>query len=126
VCPSRFAYRHERVELEDLSLEHSPFVADESIDMQIVVDSPAEQDVRFLGYRLEVIRRWPPSARKVATSQAISQRLTTIARCAMVRPDIADLLNLSCRLLDDSFAADRGAAFATLTPPSHVRLQTGI
>lgn len=99
---------------------------DESTDMQNVVDSPAEQDVRFLGYRLEVIRRWPSPARKVATSEAISQRLTTIARCAMVRPDIADLLSLSCRLLDDSFAADREAAVAALTPPSPVRLQTGI
>jgi hypothetical protein len=101
-------------------------MADESTDMQNVVDSPAEQDVRFLGYRLEVIRRWPPSARKMAVSEAISQRLTTIARCAMVRPDIADLLNLSCRLLDDSFAADREAAFAALTPLSPVGLQTGI
>jgi hypothetical protein len=101
-------------------------VADESIDMQNVVASPAEQDVRFLGYRLEVIRRWPPSTRKVATSEAVSQRLTTIARCAMVRPDIAGLLNISCRLLDDSFAADREAAFAALTPLSHVGLQTGI
>lgn len=101
-------------------------MADEFIDMQSVVDSPAEQDVRFLGYRLEVIQRWPPSARKVATSQAISQRLTTIARCAMVRPDIADLLNLSCRLLDDSFAADREAGFAGVTPLSPVGHQTGI
>jgi len=91
-------------------------VADKSIDMPRVADSPAERDVRFLGYRLEVIQRWPPSARKVVTAEAIAQRLTTIARCAMVRPDIADLLHLSCRLLDDSFAADREATFAALTP----------
>lgn len=70
------------------------------------IDTPAETEVRFLGYRLDVIRRWPPSARKVAAAEAISQRLTTIARSALVRPDIADLLHLSCRLLDDFFAAD--------------------
>jgi len=74
--------------------------------MQGVIDSPAEADVRFLGYRLEVISRWAPSPRKVAAAEAISQRLTSIARCALVRPDIADLLNLSCQLLDASFAAD--------------------
>jgi len=73
--------------------------------MQNLIDSPAEADVRFLGYRLEVISYWPPSARKVAAAEAISQRLTTIARGALVRPDIADLLHLSCQLLDDLFAA---------------------
>lgn len=73
------------------------------------IDSPAEADVRFLGYRLEVIGHWPSSPRKLAAAQAISQRLTSIARCALVRPDISDLLQLSCRLLDDSFQADRGA-----------------
>ncbi|MGA2880190.1 MAG: hypothetical protein ABSG13_14680 [Bryobacteraceae bacterium] len=80
--------------------------------MQNVIDSPAEADVRFLGYRLEVISRWAPSPRKVAAAEAISQRLTSIARCALARPDIADLLHLSCRLLDDFFAADRN-------PPAH-------
>jgi hypothetical protein len=69
------------------------------------IDSPAEADVRFQGYRLEVISQWPSSARKVALAEAISQRLTSIGRGALVRPDIADLLNLSCRLLDDFFAA---------------------
>jgi|SRR5271156_1651057 len=73
--------------------------------MQNSIDSPAEADVRFLGYRLEVISYWPPSPRKVAAAEAISQRLTTIARAALVRPDIADLLHLSCQLLDDFFAA---------------------
>ena len=72
------------------------------------VDSPAEADVRFLGYRLEVISQWAPSPRKVAAAEAISQRLTTIARSALVRPDITDLLHLSCRLLDDFFAAGDG------------------
>lgn len=68
-------------------------------------DSPAEADVRFLGYRLEVISHWVPSPRKVAAAEAISQRLASIARHALVRPDIADLLHLSCQLLDDFFAA---------------------
>lgn len=66
--------------------------------------SPAEADVRFLGYRLEVISHWPASPRKTATAEAISQRLTSIARCALNRPDILDLLNLSCQLLDNFFA----------------------
>ncbi len=70
--------------------------------------APAEADVRFLGYRLEVISHWPDSPRKVATAEAISQRLASIGRCALARPDIADLLNLSCQLLDEFFAADGG------------------
>jgi hypothetical protein len=72
------------------------------------MDTPAEADVRFLGYRLQVISDWPPSPRKVAAAEAISQRLTSIGRCALVRPDIADLLHLSCQLLDDFFAAGDG------------------
>ena len=76
--------------------------------MQTVIDSPAEEDVRFLGYRLEAVSHWAPSPRKVATAKAISQRLTSIARCALVRPDIADLLHLSCQLLDDFFAVEVG------------------
>jgi hypothetical protein len=73
------------------------------------VDSPAEADVRFLGYRLEVIRQWDASPRKDAAAEAISQRLTSIARCALVRPDIADLLQLSCKLLDDFLEAESQA-----------------
>jgi hypothetical protein len=73
--------------------------------LNATVDTPAEADVRFLGYRLEVISCWPPSPRKAAAAEAISQRLTTIARCALVRPDISDLLHLSCQLLDDFFVA---------------------
>jgi hypothetical protein len=72
------------------------------------IESPAEADVRFQGYRLEVISQWPPSARKVAVAEAISQRLTSIARSALVRPDIANLLHFSCELLDGFFAADDG------------------
>lgn len=69
-----------------------------------VSERPTEADVRFQGYRLEVISQWGPSPRKVALAEAISQRLTTIGRGALVRPDIADLLHLSCQLLDDFFA----------------------
>jgi hypothetical protein len=72
------------------------------------MDTPAESDVRFQGYRLDVVSSWPPSPRKVAAAAAISQRLTTIARSALVRPDIADLLHVSCRLLDDFFATGDG------------------
>ena len=69
------------------------------------VDTPAEADVRFQGYRLEVISEWASSARKTAVAEAISQRLTSTARGSLVRPDIADLLNLSCALLDNFFSA---------------------
>src|SRR5579872_2418739 len=68
-------------------------------------ESYAEADVRFQGYRLEVISQWPPSPHKVAVAEAISHRLTNIGRGALVRPDISDLLHLSCQLLDDFFAA---------------------
>jgi len=70
-----------------------------------MLEDPAELDVRFLGYRLDVISGWPPSSRKVASAEAISRRLTAIARSALVRPDIEGLLHLSCRLLDDFFTA---------------------
>jgi hypothetical protein len=76
--------------------------------VNMAIDTPEEADVRFQGYRLEVVSHWPPSPRKVAAAEAISQRLTTIARSALVRPDIADLIHLSCRLLDDFFEADDG------------------
>jgi len=70
-----------------------------------MLEVPAESDVRFLGYRLDVISRWPASSRKLANAEAISRRLTAIARSALVRPDIEDLLQLSCALLDDFFVA---------------------
>jgi len=73
-------------------------------------DTRSDSDLRFQGYRLEVIRNWPASPRKSAAAEAISQRLGWIARSAMMRPDIEDLLHLSCRLLDDLFAADGAAA----------------
>jgi hypothetical protein len=72
-------------------------------------DSPAEVDVRFQGYRLDVIQTWPQSPRKEAVAEAISQRLASIGRTALVRPDITDLMHLSCRLLDDLFVASGGS-----------------
>ncbi len=83
--------------------------------------SPAEPDVRFQGYRLEVIRQWAPSARKAATSEAIAQRLTSIARCTLARPDISDLLHLSCQLLDSYF--EREAALPA-HPQQHSLMPT--
>jgi hypothetical protein len=73
-------------------------------------DTRSDSDLRFQGYRLEVIQSWPASPRKSAAAEAISQRLAWIARSANMRPDIEDLLHLSCRLLDDLFAADGAAA----------------
>jgi hypothetical protein len=75
----------------------------------VPIETPAESDVRFQGYRVEVVSHWPASQRKAAVAAAISQRLASIARCALVRPDIEDLLNLSCRLLDDLFTEEGGA-----------------
>jgi len=59
-------------------------------------------EIRFLEYRLGVVRDWPPSRRKRATVEAISRRLAEIGRW---RPatDNDDLLALSCHLLDDVF-----------------------
>jgi hypothetical protein len=74
--------------------------------LSAAMESPAEEDVRFQGYRLEVISQWPPSPHKIAVAAAISQRLACIARGALMRPDITDLLHMSCQLLDNFFAAD--------------------
>lgn len=71
-----------------------------------LIESPEEADVRFQGYRLEVISQWPPSPHKVAVAEAISQRLACIGRAALVRPNVTDLLHMSCQLLDNFFAAD--------------------
>ena len=71
------------------------------------VDYLAESDVRFLEYRLDVISQWPESARKRATAEAISRRLASIGRASLCRPDVRDLLSLSCRLLDNIFSATR-------------------
>ena len=73
------------------------------------IQAQAGADVRFQGYRLEVISQWKASERKSAIAEAISQRLTSMARNELDRPNTSDLLNLSCRLLDDFFSADREA-----------------
>ncbi len=68
--------------------------------------SLAESDIRFLEYRLDVIGNWLPSPRKQAATEAISRRLASIARSALARPGVDDLLALSCRLLDDVFVTE--------------------
>jgi hypothetical protein len=55
---------------------------------------------------LEVVSQWPPSPRKNATSEAISRRLTSIARSTLARPGVDDLLDSSCRLLDNVFSPE--------------------
>jgi hypothetical protein len=65
---------------------------------------PARSDVLFLEYRLEVVSHWPASPRKKATWEAISRRLTSIARSTLARPDVDDLLDSSCRLLECVFS----------------------
>jgi len=66
--------------------------------------TPARSEILFLEYRLEVVSHWPPSPRKKATSEAISRRLTSIARSTFARPDTHDLMDSSCRLLDNVFS----------------------
>jgi hypothetical protein len=68
---------------------------------------PARSEIRFLEYRLEVVSLWPPSPRKTATSEAIARRLTAIARSALARPGVDDLMDSSCRLLDYAFSPAR-------------------
>jgi hypothetical protein len=67
-------------------------------------NAPARSEILFLEYRLEVVSHWPPSPRKKATSEAISRRLTSIARSTLARPDGHDVLDSSCRLLDCVFS----------------------
>jgi len=64
----------------------------------------ARAEIRFLEYRLEVVRQWPPSPRKNATAEAISRRVTSIARSTLARPGVDDLMDASCRLLDYAFS----------------------
>jgi hypothetical protein len=65
---------------------------------------PARSDILFLEYRLEVVSHWPSSPRKKATSEAISRRLTSIARSTLARPEVYDLLDSSCRILECVFS----------------------
>lgn len=68
--------------------------------------NPAESELRFLEYRLEVVQGWPPSARKLATAQAIARRVTSIGRSALARPEVDHLLASSCRMLEILFSAE--------------------
>jgi len=63
----------------------------------------AESDIRFLRYRLEVIAQWPPSKRRDIVTEAISRRITSIARSTYPETAERDLLALSYHLLDDIF-----------------------
>jgi len=66
----------------------------------------AEADIRFLRYRLEVIGEWPPSKRKDMVTEAISRRITSIARSTYPATQERDLHALSYHLLDDIFSGE--------------------
>ena len=70
------------------------------------IETPAESEIRFLDYRLDVIHRWPPSERKRATAEAISRRITAIARSSLTQPQIDHLMDPSCRLLENLFQGE--------------------
>lgn len=78
--------------------------------MSSMVPSPAETEIRFLEYRLNVIIDWPASPRKRALAEAISRRLASIGRATLFRPDIDHLLAQTCRLLDNVFATNAADA----------------
>ena len=78
--------------------------------MAIASAMPAQSEIRFLEYRLEVIKAWPASPRKLATGEAITRRLLAIARLALSRPGVDDLLASTCRLLEAHFSADAQGA----------------
>ncbi len=71
-----------------------------------ILESPADSEIRFLDYRLDVIRRWPPSERKRVTAEAISRRITNIARSSLVQPQIDHLMDSSCELLENLFQSE--------------------
>jgi len=74
------------------------------------VCDPAESEIRFLEYRLDVISRWPASGRKRATAEAISRRLASIGRASLCRHNVDNLLAASCRLLDELFSENSAPA----------------
>ena len=78
---------------------------------------PAQSEIRFLEYRLEVIKNWPVSSRKIATGEAITRRLPSIARLALTRPEVDDLLASTCRLLEANFSPDAHGADGAAPPP---------
>jgi hypothetical protein len=71
-----------------------------------LLENPAESEIRFLDYRLDVISRWPPSERKRVTAEAISRRITAIARSSLVQPQIDHLMDSSCQLLESLFQGE--------------------
>lgn len=71
-----------------------------------IPETPAESEIRFLDYRLDVISRWPPSERKRVTAEAISRRITAIARSSLVQPQIDHLMDSSCQLLESLFRGE--------------------
>jgi hypothetical protein len=79
--------------------------ADKKPVTNTILETPAESEIRFLDYRLDVISRWPPSERKRATAEGISRRITSIARLSLAQPQIDHLLESSCRLLENLFKA---------------------
>jgi hypothetical protein len=71
-----------------------------------ILESPAESEIRFLEYRLDVIGQWPPSERKRVTAEAISRRITSIARSSLAQPQIDHLMDSSCQLLETLFQGE--------------------
>ena len=72
---------------------------------------PADDEIRFLEYRLEVVRQWPTSTRKKVTLEALSRRLAALATVGVAcGASHDDLVALSCRLLDGVFLAGVPAA----------------
>jgi hypothetical protein len=72
--------------------------------LPLLPNIPERSEILFLEYRLEVVRQWPASPRKKATAEAISRRLTALARATLGRPETIDVLDSSCRLLDCVFS----------------------
>lgn len=70
------------------------------------LENPAESEIRFLDYRLDVIANWPNSEQKRVTVEAISRRITAIARSSLVQPQIDHLLDSSCQLLEALFQGE--------------------
>ncbi|HXA63748.1 MAG TPA: hypothetical protein VNV82_01285 [Bryobacteraceae bacterium] len=71
-----------------------------------ILETPAESEIRFLEYRLDVISRWPPSERKRVTAESISRRITSIARSSLAQPQIDHLMDSSCQLLETLFRGE--------------------
>ena len=82
------------------------FVPISTTVLTTILETPAESEIRFLDYRLDVISRWPPSERKRVTAEAISRRITAIARSSLVQPQIGHLMESSCQLLETLFQGE--------------------